>query len=164
MLRIFKISILLFIYNSCLSQNSTTSDSSKMTFSVKVNEEKKLSSNDITLTLEFKNVSSSSIKILDVFVPMPVFFSIKIVKNDGSVITPPGGGKIAFSKDSLPLIEILSNRSYIKQFNLGGVLKSYGIVLPEGMYKLNMSYHNQYGKDCIKGWFNSNEISFKVAD
>lgn len=116
----------------------------------------------VPVVLEFVNAGNTNVKLLDVFKPLPVFLSIEINKADGTGIDLPGGGKVSFSSGKLAYVEIPKKSSYYKEINLGEAVKKYGHQFSKGTYTIRMIYHNQYGENCIKGWFESKPIEIKI--
>lgn len=142
--------------------NTKSNNTGDMIFSISkvVNNAK---TNETFIELEFKNINSDKIRLLGVFEPFQIFFTVKVIQEDGNEITLPGAGKVSLSEQELSSYIIISKgKSYKKVINLDEVLKEYSIFLKTGFYKLKISYHNQYGTDCIKGRYDSNEIQFNI--
>lgn len=117
---------------------------------------------NISLDLRFINMGyTEEIKILNVFEPIPVFFSIYIEREDGTPILVPSVGAISFMEGSLDYI-ILENRGdqYHVTLNLNEILPE---GLEVGTYTVSVEYHNQYGEG-FKGSLKSNPITLEVME
>jgi hypothetical protein len=117
----------------------------------------------LLLKMEFKNTTKETLRLLKIFEPIPVFFSIEISNQNGEYFNPPGAGKASFTTGAFEYINIPPNKTFIKELDVHQVLSEYNIMLETGKYKLKASYHNQYGENCIKGWFTSKEIEFVIT-
>lgn len=116
---------------------------------------------NISLTVRFINMGKE-IKILNVFEPVPVFFSIHIKREDGTPILIPGGGKISFMEDSLDYVTLegFGDQHYVT-LELGDILPN---GLEAGIYTVSVEYYNQYGDDCFKGILESDQITLTVEE
>ncbi|RQO64383.1 hypothetical protein DBR40_25495 [Pedobacter sp. KBW01] len=148
---------------SSFAQNSLTNKTSQISLTIDSENKNAVKSDGLLIKVHFNNLRNETVKLLDLFDPEGIFFSITITKEDGNIISPSGAGKMDFGKaNKFKYIEISQSSSYTKVLNISATLKKQGISLAPGKYKIKISYHNQYGSDCIKGWFNSNEIPFVI--
>jgi hypothetical protein len=164
MKKLVLISLLPLIFNLYSIKTGSTTDTPEMDFIIKCSNGKKMKNDNIIINMDFKNTSDKQARLLNVFDPLPVFFSINLLAQNGEEISPPGGGKISLDADSVNYIDLPPQASYDTVLNVSEALKKYDIILPAGTYKLNMSYHNQYGEDCFTGWFDSNQIEIDVTE
>jgi len=139
-------------------------DSASMSFEIQT-QTAKSSRNNVTVNLIFKNQSDKTVRLLDLFDPAEVFFGLRITVIGGKSFAPLLGGFIDFPHGmKLQYIEIKPNRSFVKELNISAILKAQNIVLERSRYKLEMSYFNYRGEDCIKGRFKSNAIELAIAN
>ena len=118
--------------------------------------------NDLLIKVEFKNMTCDTLKLLDQFDPIGIFFSVTIIPENGQMIQVLRGGKADFPYNMLSKrIPIAPKKSYLKILDLNKILTNENITLAPGKYMLSMAYHNQYGDNCIQGWFESNKIGFQ---
>jgi len=119
----------------------------------------------IIIDLKFKNLSDKTLKLLNMFEPAGVFLTINITTQNDRIIQVLRASKADFPfSQSFEYIDIPKGRTYEKRINLGEILKDNSVHLPPGQYKLAMTYHNQYGKSSIKGWFKSNLLDLQVRN
>lgn len=119
--------------------------------------------NSFKISMQFKNKGTTQKRILNIFDPIPIFFSIDIVNSKGIPIELPGAGKIDFGKSQTYQYLIVNpGDAYILSLDLSPFLKANNVVLEKGKYRLKITYHNQYGENCIKGNLSSNEIEFSI--
>lgn len=123
---------------------------------------KLVSANDITVNIKFTNKSGTDVRLLKVFEPVPIFFSIQLTDSARKTVDVPGAGKISIPENLLEYVSVPAGASYIKSLRISDFLQEYNKVLPYGKYRCKIIYHNQYGNNCVKGWFESNVISFEV--
>ena len=119
-------------------------------------------SNEVSIDIVFENLTDENIRILDCFDPLPVFFSFNIKKEDGTYLDLPGAGKIAFSQGDLKYINVEPNESHTLHLDISNFIESYGTKFSKGKYEIQVHYHNQYGDDCIKGWFEIEPTEFNI--
>lgn len=117
---------------------------------------------EVSVQALFRNDCTDTIRLLNQFDPAPVFFSIQISKEDGSVIPLPGAGKIAFDNSTLTYIKIPPGEVFVRELDLSELLKQHEQKFEKGKYSVKIDYHNQYGENCVQGWYNSNQIEIKV--
>lgn len=119
--------------------------------------------NNIPLKITFENGGLETLRILGHFDPLPVFFTFKMVRADGTPISIPGGGKISFFQDSIKYIELNKDEKFDFQVDLAGIV-SFAEELKEGNYTISLVYHNQYGESCFKGSIRSNSINVEIKN
>jgi hypothetical protein len=119
----------------------------------------------IVIDLSFKNITDSTVRILNLFEPIRMFLSANLITEKGEYIDLiGGGGKIDFGPEIVFTYgSIRSGGVFVKKMKLYEMLEGRNLTLPAGKYKLSMAYHNQYGKNCITGWFDSNTIDVVVG-
>jgi len=161
--------IILLIVLTLFSKISFAQDNLKQKINPAINfriermEKGEIKANHLSFKVHFKNLKYEPVKLLDLFDPLPIFFEILITKNDGDNIFLPGAGKLDFGPgNTFKYIELTQGKSYIKTLNVSQFLKENNKILSPGKYKIKISYHNQYGSNCIKGWFEGNEIPITV--
>jgi len=120
------------------------------------------SSERIPIRLTFINNSENDVRLLNHFSPFPVFFSSRLMRDDGSPIALPGGGKIALHEGDEVYVVLSGNGSHTIEFDLA-VLVSHPSDLKPGRYSVEITYRNQYGKDCFQGQINSNQIELDIG-
>ncbi|HIH11439.1 TPA: hypothetical protein HA241_04575 [Candidatus Woesearchaeota archaeon] len=121
---------------------------------------KSFAKENVSLTVRFNNLGKE-IKILNLFEPIPVFFSFHIKREDGTPIIVPLGGKIDLINDQINCITLEGpGDQYYADLNLNEILPE---GLDVGTYNVSVEYHNQYG-DCFKGVLVSDIITIKVVE
>ena len=139
------------------------SDSAKMDFGIKIPATAADKTN-LIIHLTFKNKSDKTMRLLDMFDPVEIFFGLRIYTKEGKSFVPFLGGFIDFPYGTkLNYIDIKPNRSFVKELNLSNILKANKIELEQTKYNLEMSYFNYKGEDCIKGRFKSNAIELNIT-
>ncbi len=123
-----------------------------------------LTGQQIQLVVRFKNVSNIPIKLLKVFEPTPVFFSVKIIDRvSDRPIDVAGAGKIDFF--GAPDVEVINpNQEFTVKIDLGQLLAASGKTLKRGLYEVSVTYHNQYGEDVLKGELTSGTVQIRILD
>lgn len=161
--------IIIFLALAVFSKISFAQDNLKqknnpvINFKIDAMEKGEVNANNLSFKIYFKNLKSQPVKILDLFDPLPIFFEILITTNDGDNIFLPGAGKLDFGPGiKFKYIEIPQGKSHVRILNISPFLKEYNKTLSPGKYKIKISYHNQYGSDCIKGWFVGNEVPITI--
>jgi hypothetical protein len=134
-------------------------DSIKMKFAIR-SKSLKSDTKNLILEMEFKNMSDHDIRLLDLFNDMKINFFLTITDEKGKATSPFGGAFADFGpKTILQYINIPKGKSLFRTININNILLQTGNPeLPKGVYRIKMSYINNYGKDCIKGRFDANEI------
>lgn len=139
-------------------------DSSKMALVIKTKKVKHIN-NNIIVELEFKNLSDSTIKLLNMFDPLYAFFFVKFVSKDGQIIQPALGAFIDPPPGViLKYIEIPKGKSYVKMLYLSTLINHDKVILEPKMYSLKIDFINYLGKDCILGQFSSNAIDIEIVN
>jgi hypothetical protein len=107
----------------------------------------------------FENVSPKPIRILREFEPSFVFFSFLVTKADGTPVNQVTGGKVTFARD-LNYVTLEPGELFGMSFPLTDILDKLDTPdkLEDGEYVLKVTYHNQYGSDCFRGWIESNAV------
>ena len=95
----------------------------------------------------FHNTSDHTIRLLGEIEPVPVFFSFMIVDADGTPIPTSGGGKIDFGPEGPTYVEVKPHDKWCHTLSLSSVASG----LSAGSYRLQVTYHNQYGAGCFRG-------------
>jgi hypothetical protein len=125
------------------------------------------------LNVEFKNTGKETIRLLDKLTPKLMrclFFTIEIWNEQGkNVVYSHASSDVDFYQP-IPYKEIEPGKSYSVTVPLderirdaNGVLgKSGNYKLPPGRYKLELTYLNRYGWNCVKGEFKAPPVSFTV--
>jgi hypothetical protein len=116
----------------------------------------------VSVDVVFKNVSPENVRILKRFEPeedLPIWFSVHLTSADGTpLLGTKGGGKINL-RGTLDYVLLKPGEEFSLQLNAA---KFFQTELPEGMYKVSVTYHNQYGHDCFKGHLKSNTVTIIV--
>lgn len=124
----------------------------------------KFNRNNVIVNLAFNNKADKTIRLLNIFDPVEVFFSLRIYTKGGKLFVPLLGGFIDFPYGTkMPYIQIKPNQSFVKELNISAILKAHDIELEALKYDLEMSYFNYRGDDCIKGRFKSNTIELDIV-
>ncbi len=98
------------------------------------------------LRATFANRGDGAERLLAEFEPTPVFFTVSIVRDDGTPVRDWGGGKVALS-DSPAYVDLEPGDEHAVRIELPEPLST----LPPGRYEIAAEYHNQYGEGCFKG-------------
>ncbi len=130
---------------------------------------------NIPLKLTFQNTSEGQIRILDCFndpQALRIFFWFDVRRDNGEVVYIPGGGKISISKGDFKYITLEKDGKFELLINLNDIMlpsteKKAGVPNTElrvGTYSIFVTYHNQYGDDCFKGFINGNTIKVNITE
>jgi len=98
------------------------------------------------LRATFTNRGDDVERLLGEFEPTPVFFTVSVVRDDGTPVLDSGGGKVAFN-DPPRYVVLAPGERHTVRIPLPEPLSA----LPPGRYEIGVEYHNQYGDDCFKG-------------
>ena len=109
--------------------------------------------------IAFVNGGAEPVRLLGEFEPLPVFFSFRLVKADGTPLGLSGGGKIDFGPGRPRYLELAPGAKHTIDADAGTLLSD---DLEPGRYSLSVEYHNQYGEDCFRGTLRSNAVSVEV--
>jgi hypothetical protein len=120
----------------------------------------RLSPTALPLRLTFTNTSAETVRLLDCVEPPQVFFSVGIVRSDGTPVLASGGGKIDFGPGEPGYVELAPGEAHA--IDLDAARMTAGPLAP-GRYAISATYHNQYGSDCFQGTLDSNEIDVEVS-
>lgn len=156
--------IFLLAAAGCMTRDtpmSTTADlpASPLTLTLKKSAFRRHWKRDAPLKVTFQNVSNKPIRILDMFEPVPVFFSFQVTQADGvPIVNVPGAGNMD-PFGSLNYITLKPNEKFTTTVRLDQVLPE---VFQPGDYKLSVIYKNQYGENCFTGRLTSNPIKLKI--
>ena len=100
------------------------------------------------VTAVFTNISSSPVRMLTVFDPLPVFFTASAMAASGTRIDIAGMGKMDPLDGTLTYAELWPGETLEAPLDLAPWIR--GEVVP-GTYRLSLQYHNAYGSDCFRG-------------
>ena len=157
--RLYLVGLLLCNLLGCIVMSEETVPS-EIGFRIELLEEQALTIKDVRLRLFIENISKKDVTLLNQFRPLDFFFYVELTKEDGTPV--PGllhGGKIEIR--TFLYLTLKPNEFFGLNICLNEMCEK-DIPLKDGKYKLNVSYHNQYGENCIKGWFESNTVSFTI--
>ena len=98
------------------------------------------------LRATFANRGDAPERLLAEFEPTPVFFTVSIVRDDGTPVREWGGGKVALNEPPA-YIELAPGDEHAVRIELPEPLST----LPPGRYEIAAEYHNQYGERCFRG-------------
>jgi hypothetical protein len=98
------------------------------------------------LRATFANRGDGRERLLAVFEPTPVFFTVSITLDDGTPVRDWGGGKVALNEPPAS-IELAPGQAHEVRLELPEPLST----LPPGRYEIAVEYHNQYGEGCFTG-------------
>src|SRR5262249_34289107 len=108
---------------------------------------------NIPLEIVFHNDGKEPVRMLDVFnnaSSKKIFFVVTLSDANDSPLFTSGGGKITFSKDSPKYLELGPGDETTVMINLVDFVPAARSLEP-GIYKLSVTYFNQYGENCFKG-------------
>lgn len=112
------------------------------------------------LDVTFKNTGNKTIRLLDRFTPelmKALFFSVFIWNEQGEeVVSSQARALVSFSSD-VPYKEIEPEGTYTIAVPLEG-----RICTKPGKYKLELVYHNRYGKNCVNGNFKAPPVYYTI--
>ena len=108
----------------------------------------------------FTNTSSSPVRLLTFFDPLPVFFMASASPVGGSEIDIAGMGKMDPLDGTLTYTQLRPGENLDVPLDLAPWIR--GQVVP-GAYRLSLQYHNAYGSDCFKGALDSEAIIVQVG-
>jgi hypothetical protein len=114
----------------------------------------------LPLRLAFANTSGATVRILDCFEPPQVFFSVRIVRCDGTPVIAGGAGKIDFGPGEPSYVELAPGQTHAVDLDAARMTAE---PVAAGHYAISVTYHNQYGRDCFRGTLDSNEIDVEVS-
>lgn len=109
----------------------------------------------------FDNQSSRDLRLLDLFHPLPVFFTTRLVSGAGAEIDVVGAGKLEPVEGRLRYVELSRGATHEVELDLAPWIRA---ELPGGAYSLAMSYHNAYGDGCFRGVVDSTPIMVNVGE
>lgn len=115
----------------------------------------------IPLQIIFENVGAQRLRLLRKFEPTPVFFSIRMVREDGTPIGIPGAGKIDFQEGTVEYLTLNAGELFGFLVDVARVAYRREDITP-GEYRVSVTYHNQYGEDCFQGVLSSNTTQVTV--
>jgi len=113
------------------------------------------------VTARFVNTSQRPLRLLDLFEPLPVFFTARLVAPGGGEVDIAGAGKLDPLQGSLRYAELAPGAILEAALDLAPWLRASS--LPGGTYRLSLQYHNAYGEDCFKGLVDSAAIEVRVG-
>ena len=116
----------------------------------------------IRLTVTFRNVGSSRIRLLRHVTPLPVFFAFDLAHADGTLVDLPGAGKIDLVRDDIVYVTLDAGETFDVEVDLSEIMDPPRRVRP-GDYSLRATYHNQYGENCFTGSVQSEPIQLTLA-
>lgn len=114
------------------------------------------------LRVTFRNEASNEIRILAVFRPIPVFFSLKLTRTDGTPLNVVGAGKIDLSAADRRYETLKEGENYTAVIDFSEVLTTISLSRGE-TYVISLTYHNQYGEDCFQGAIHSNSLKMTIS-
>lgn len=124
------------------------------------------STKDIPIELVFRNPNEKEVRLLDIFddeKAKQIFFTIELRDSNGTPLSTVGGGKIAFSRDSMKYVVLRKDAEFSVLLNIKDFLVSATSLKPDN-YSVSITYRNSYGEDCFKGSIESNILSLNLAD
>jgi hypothetical protein len=117
----------------------------------------------ILLKVTYQNLSKEPVRILKYFDDeenLPIWFQVQMSLPDGTpLVDTRGGGKINL-RGPLEYITLKPGEAFTFKMNAAKLVNA----LPEGVYKLRMTYRNQYGQTCFKGELTSNTMEVTVRN
>lgn len=112
------------------------------------------------LDVTFKNTGKKTIRLLDKFTPElmdNLFFSVYIWNEQGKkVVSSIAGAQVSFSSN-IPYKEIEPGETYTVAVPL-----KWRFCKDPGKYKLELVYHNRYGKNCVNGSFKAPPVYYTI--
>ncbi len=120
--------------------------------------------NSIPLRITFENVGREDVRIVRSFYGhvFPVFFSFEITREDGTPIPGVrGGGKADFPAGAMKYLELRQHEGFYFRVDLSTLLTAPEEFKP-GIYDVKVTYHNQYGSNCVKGQLVSESITLDI--
>jgi len=117
----------------------------------------------IPVDLVFDNSGPEPVRLLNQFEPLPVFFSFRLTRPDGTPVAVAGGGKADFPTGALECVELRTGETVRTSVNLASTVASHTRLEP-GRYALSATYHNQYGEDCFKGSVESEPVELVLQE
>lgn len=106
---------------------------------------------EVSIDATFANAGSTQLRLFPHFEPEAVFFSARLEASDGTPLVLGTGAKAEFP-DAEP-IDLAPGAAHSVRVALPALAP--GVSAPAGSYSLALSYHNQYGNDCFRGWIDS---------
>jgi hypothetical protein len=116
-----------------------------------------ITTSTVPLAVALLNDGPAPVRVLRHFLPLPVFFELDLVRDDGTPVATIGAGKIAFSEGEPDYADLRPGELVGVAFDLVDVLPP-GESLAAGSYLLTATYHNQYGEDCFQGVLRSRQL------
>ena len=117
--------------------------------------------NDVRITVAFRNGGDHDIRVLRCFRPLPVFFRLAITCADGTPKQPTGGGKISLGESDMKYITLGAREFFGFELDLREILTE---GLAAGDYTVRLEYGNQYGDNCFRGRLVSNAIHVRIPE
>jgi hypothetical protein len=100
------------------------------------------------VTARFENTSSATVRMLELFEPLPVFFTPSLSRADGGEIDVAGAGKVDPFDGSLAYNDLAPGESLSVGVDLAPWIRA---PVTPGLYRLSLTYHNAYGSNCFRG-------------
>jgi hypothetical protein len=140
-----------------------TSGSTQMIFRIRTDTLSTIKKDNLTIALEFKNITDEDIKILNLFDQMSIGFSLLITSPDGSAIILLGPALADFPVwTEFNYISISPGKSYFHLLNVSSLLQAKNLILANKKYEIRMTYFAFNGKNCINGKFESEPITISL--
>jgi hypothetical protein len=114
----------------------------------------------LDVTARFTNVSDHSVRLLDLFDPLPVFFTTTLAPIGDGEIDVAGMGKIDPLDGSFHYVDLASRASFEVELDLAPWIRAPVAPVP---HSLTMRYHNAYGADCFHGPLDSAAITVRIG-
>lgn len=116
----------------------------------------------IPIAVVFQNSGSAAIGLLRHFDPVPVFFTIDLMRADGTPISLPGAGKMDLLEGTRQQLSLAPNELFGTIIDIAQLVPATE-PLAQGRYTLRVSYHNQYGDGVFQGVLASNPIMLEIG-
>jgi len=128
----------------------------------------KLTNSNLVIFIEIKNNTSKTIRLLEIVDPeycssADEFISLSVSDGGKNVVHKPGIGKMDPGPGTkYAYTRILKGKSYKCVINMKEFLRNKNTALAPGLYRVTGFYANQYGDNCVKGFYRANDLLFRI--
>jgi len=123
-----------------------------------------LKASDVVIDVAFKNVSAKAIRLPDIFDNLAANTYVSVSSENNRPIIPVKVAVVDYSPGVVSkYITIAPSKTFKGTISLSDILKARNTAFTGSTYKVELSYINNKGINCIKGTFYSNVVKFSIA-